>query len=194
MSETSVSLLERLRLTPDEADWRRLVEVYTPLLSGWLRRHLLPAADTDDLVQEVLAVLVRELPHFEHNRRPGAFRNWLRTIAVHRLRDFWRARQHRPEAAGGSDFLSSLDQLEDPASGLSQLWDAEHDRHVVARLLEMIRGDFQPATWQAFAGVMLDGHKPAEVAARLGVSVNAVLLAKSRVLHRLREEGAGLID
>ena len=193
MSDTSASLLERLRSRPDEASWQRLVGLYTPLIQGWLCRHLLPHADVEDLVQEVLAVVVRELPRFEH-RRPGAFRAWLRTITVHRLRDFWRARRYRPEATGASDFLRKLDELEDPASGLSRLWDGEHDRHVVRRLLELIRPQFQPTTWQAFAGVMLEGQKPAAVARRLGISVNAVLLAKSRVLARLRGEGSGLID
>jgi RNA polymerase sigma-70 factor (ECF subfamily) len=194
MSQTSASLLERLRRRPDEAAWRRLVDLYTPLIHGWLRRHLLPPADADDLVQEVLAVLVRELPRFEHNGRPGAFRAWLRAITVHRLRDFWRARRYRPQAPGDSDFLAKLDQLEDPASGLSRLWDEAHDRHVVRRLLELIRPDFRPATWEAFEGIMLRGERPTAVAERLGVSLNTVLLAKARVLHRLREEGQGLID
>ena len=40
----------------------------------------------------------------------------------------------------------------------------------------------------------LDGAKPAEVAAELGLSVNAVLLAQSRVLRRACQEIAGLID
>jgi RNA polymerase sigma-70 factor (ECF subfamily) len=194
MSDTSISLLERLRHRPDDAAWKRLVDLYTPLIQGWLRGRLVPPADADDLGQEVLAVLVRELPRFEHSGRPGAFRSWLRTITVHRVRDFWRARGHRPQATGDSAFLDRLNELEDPASGLSRVWDEEHDRHVVRRLLELIRSDFQPATWQAFAGVMLEGQTPAAVAARLGVSVNSVLLAKSRVLARLRREGQGLID
>jgi RNA polymerase sigma-70 factor, ECF subfamily len=194
MSETSHSLLDQFRSRPDGQAWQRLVGLYAPLLRGWLCRHGLQASDVDDLVQEVLAVLVRELPHFEHNRRPGAFRSWLRTVTAHRLRDFWRRRGYRPEATGGSDFVRKLEELEDPRSGLSRLWDEEHDRHVVRRLLEQIRPEFRPATWEAFAGVMLEGGRPAEVAGRLGMSVNAVLLAKSRVLARLRQVGQGLID
>jgi RNA polymerase sigma-70 factor (ECF subfamily) len=194
MPDTSASLLERVRQRPDERSWQQLISLYEPLLRGWLQRHLLGPADCDDLVQEVLAVVVRELPCFEHNGRKGAFRNWLRTVTVHRLRDFWRSRRYRPEATGDSDFLAKLEQLEDAASGLSRVWDQEHNQHIVRRLLEMIRSEFQPTTWQAFAGVMLDGEKPAAVAGRLGISVNAVLLAKSRVLHRLRQEGVGLID
>src|SRR6516165_896311 len=114
MAETSVSLLEHLRTNPEGPAWRRLVELYTPLLRAWLARHGVQPSDADDLVQEVLSVVVRELPDFEHNRRAGAFRAWLRGILVHRLRDFWRKRDYRPDAAGGSDFLKQIDELEDP--------------------------------------------------------------------------------
>src|SRR5262249_36496199 len=103
MSETSVSLLERLRLRPDNPSGQRLVDLCTPLIRAWLHRQHLSAADADDLVQEILAVVIRELPRFEHNHRAGAFRAWLRTITVHRLRDFWRSRHYRPEATGASD-------------------------------------------------------------------------------------------
>src|SRR5262245_40033292 len=194
MSETSVSLLEHLRAHPDGVAWRRLVELYTPLLRAWLSLQGVQPSDADDLVQDVLAVVVRELPEFEHNRRAGAFRAWLRAILVHRLRDFWRRRDHRPDAAGGSDLLRQLDALVDPHSSASAVWDEDHDRHVVRQLLETIRPEFRTATWDAFAGVMLDGGKPADVAQRLGVSVNAILLAKSRVLARLRQVGQGIIS
>src|SRR4051812_18414025 len=96
MAETSVSLLERLRRQPDGRDWQRLVDIYTPLVHGWLRRQEVPPADADDLVQDVLGVLVRELPAFEHNHRPGAFRAWLRAITVNRIRGYWRSR-NRPD-------------------------------------------------------------------------------------------------
>src|SRR5438876_855630 len=130
MSETSLSLLNRLRLQPDAESWRRLVDLYTPLIQGWLRRYAVAPADADDLTQEVMTVLVRELPQFKHNQQRGAFRNWLRTITVNRLRMSWRARQARPVATGHEDFLKVLDELEDPTSGLSRVWDQQHDQHV----------------------------------------------------------------
>jgi RNA polymerase sigma factor (sigma-70 family) len=192
MSETSVSLLERLRSEPDSDTWKRLVELYTPLLHGWLRQSGVQPCDADDLVQDVLAVVVRELPHFEHNRRAGAFRRWLRTILIHRLRDFWRARQGRPVASGDSELARLLEQLEDPDSGLSRLWDEQHDRHVLRRLLELIEPAVAPSTWEAFRRVTLEGRDEETVAAELGLSVNAVFIAKSRVLGRLRREAEGL--
>jgi RNA polymerase sigma-70 factor (ECF subfamily) len=192
MSDTSFSLLNRLRLKPDAESWRRLVELYTPLIHAWLRRNGVATSDADDLTQDVMAVVVRELPRFEHNQRPGAFRSWLRTITVNRLRMQWRSR--RPIATGDSDFLKMLDELQDPNSGLSRQWDREHDEHVARRLMELVEPQFEPATWNAFRRVVFDGVKAATVAAELGISVNAVLLAKSRVLARLRKEMEGLTD
>ena len=190
LAETPISLLERLRLRPDPASWRRLHDLYAPLVRGWLGRHGLQPTDVDDLSQEVLATLVRELPEFRHDLRRGAFRRWLRTIAVNRLRNFWRARGR----TAGPDPEPALAQLEDPSGDLSRRWDAEHDRHVARRLLELIEPEFEPATWEAFRLLVLEGLPTKEVAGRLGVTPNAVRIAKSRVLSRFRQEADGLID
>jgi RNA polymerase sigma-70 factor (ECF subfamily) len=194
MSETSLSLLDRLRLQPDDESWRRLVDLYTPLIRGWLHRLSVPPADVDDLTQEVMTVLVRELPQFKHSQQRGAFRHWLRTVAVNRLRALWRARQTRPLGTGDRDLLKGLDDWEDPNGGMSRLWDQQHDQYVARRLMELVEPQFEPATWQAFRRVVLDGCKAAQVAAELDMSVNAVLLSKSRVLSRLRQELCGLTD
>jgi RNA polymerase sigma-70 factor (ECF subfamily) len=194
MSETSTSLLKRVQSGSDGESWNRLVEVYTPLIRGWLGRWSHLNHDADDLVQEVMAVVVRKLPEFRRQPRPGAFRCWLRTITVNCLRAHWRACQSRPTVVGDTDFIQLLEQLEDPASGLSRQWDEEHDRHVFQRLLEIVRPHFEPATWDAFRLVALEGKSPDEAAAELELTVNAVFIAKSRVLRRLRQEGVGLIE
>ena len=76
---------------------------------------------------------------------------------------------------------------EDAASELSRQWDRDHDRHVVQKILELVKNDFAPATWEAFSRFGIDGEPAAIVAEELGLTINAVLLAKSRVLKRLRE-------
>ena len=125
--ETSLSLLDRLRASPDDADWSRLVEVYAPLLRVWLTRAGVQPNDADDLVQEVLLVVHRELPAFQHNQRSGAFRRWLRQIVVFRLRNFWRERGRLIVAGTDSQLEEQLRQLEDDGSHLSQIWDREHN-------------------------------------------------------------------
>lgn len=75
--ETPVSLLERLRLRPGPEAWQRLTDLYAPLVRSWVARDRLQPADADDVCQEVMAVVVRELPQFRHDLRRGAFRRWL---------------------------------------------------------------------------------------------------------------------
>jgi RNA polymerase sigma-70 factor (ECF subfamily) len=191
MSATSISLLEELRWQPNEPAWHRLVDLYTPLIRVWLARYSVRNQDVEDLVQEVLAVVVRKVPDFERNPRTGSFRRWLRSITVNCLRDFYRARRWSPKASHAGPLL---DQLEDSDSPLSKLWAREHDEHVTRRLLAMIRPRFQATTWLAFQRVVLEGVPVDQVAAELKLTANAVFIAKSRVIHMLREEGRGLID
>ena len=191
---TSASLLDRVKADPRSTAWQRLVEIYEPLVRGWLRRHQTLSHDADDVVQDVLAVVVRRLPDFEHNGRVGAFRTWLRTITANCLRDHWRSGKRRPTATGDTDFQQILVQLEDPTSDLSKLWDQDHDRHVTRKLLEMLRNDFEATTWRAFERTALDGVAANQAAQELGLTPNAVFIARSRVLARLRQEAAGLIE
>lgn len=190
---TPISLLERVRDPTDGPSWRRLVELYTPLIRQWMRRYNVPEADTDDFVQEVFRALVQEVGNFQHNGNHGAFRKWMRLTLVHRLRGFWRSRGARAWITGDAgDRL--LAEMSDPSSDPNVAWDQEHDAFITRRLMELIEPEFTASTWQAFRRQMLDGARPAEVATELGMSPNAVLIAKSRVLRRFRQEVQGLVD
>lgn len=191
MATTSHSLLEQLQAGSDGLAWQRWHSLYEPLILGWLVRHRLLPDDRDDLVQEVLAVVVRRIPEFHHNGRVGAFRLWLKTITINCLRGFWKAQRNHPHTGTA---LSTLDDWADERGTLSQAWDREHDRHLIHKLLALLQPDFTPETWQAFQGVVLEGRPAAEVAAELRLTVNAVYIAKSRVLTRLRQEATGLVD
>jgi RNA polymerase sigma-70 factor (ECF subfamily) len=185
--ETSLSLLDRLGGTPTDDDWRRLLDLYQPLLRSWMGRAGVDESAIDDLSQDVLLVVFREVAGFER-RGPGSFRGWLRAILAHRTRDYFRSRQRRQTAT------HDLSDLESPESSLSALWDREHDEHIVATLLRQAEPHFTPITWQAFRRHVLEGILAEQVAQELSLSLNSVLLAKSRVLKRLRQELGNLID
>jgi RNA polymerase sigma factor (sigma-70 family) len=189
--DTSASLLQRIQKRGGEAGGQPLVSFYAPLIRRWIGRHVRQPDDVNDLVQQVFHVVVDKLPNFVHDGRPGAFGHWLRSIAVNQLRTFCRA---RPTPARDAGMSAVLDQLEDPASDLSRQWDREHNDHVARKLLEYVEPEFQPATWQAFCRLVLDDDKPEKVAADLSLPVSAVLIAKARVLQRLRAEARGLLD
>jgi RNA polymerase sigma-70 factor (ECF subfamily) len=194
MADTSASLLARLHDRDDQAAWQRLVDLYAPLIQHWLHRASLQPSDVEDLSQDVLAVVIRKVVQFEHDGRPGSFRAWLKAITVNRLRDYWRSRGTHGQASGDSAVARLLEELQDPDSSISRIWDQDHDQYILRRLLELIEPAFKPTTWQAFCRHVLNGEAVDAVAQALNLSPNAVFIAKSRVLQRLREEARGLID
>jgi RNA polymerase sigma-70 factor (ECF subfamily) len=193
VAETPVSLLDRLQQKPAPADWQRLVELYTPLLRDWLARYPALRQEADDLIQEILRCIVAKIPDFRR-QRTGSFRRWLQVISANCINLYWRKQRGKPSAIGGDDGEQFLSQLADPVSPLDRSIDGEYSRYVVRRLVQLIQPEFQPQTWQAFQRHVLDGLPPAVVADELGISVNAVLIARSRILKRLREEAQGLIE
>jgi RNA polymerase sigma-70 factor (ECF subfamily) len=194
VNDTSISLLDRARVNPNDGSWDRLADVYSTLLRTWLARFGVQHADADDLIQETLLAVSVDLAKFQHSGRPGAFRGWLRSILVNRVRNFWRSAKYRPAAAGGTSWAERLERLVDDNSDASREWNLEHDRHVMAQLLEQVRPRFEPKTWEAFRRQVFDGQRADAVAAELGMSLNSVYVARSRVLSTLRREAAGLID
>ena len=184
--ETSLSWLGRLVETPGGAEWQRLSEVYQPLIHVWATRAGVASEDVDDVVQEVLIVVIERVSEFEH-QGPGAFRGWLRAILSNQLKKYFRQnlRQH---------CQIPLESICDNRSSDSRLIDREHDEYLAALAMDQIKSEFQPATWSAFWLQVIEQHRPLDVAAQLGMSANAVIKAKCRVLKRLRETLADLLE
>jgi RNA polymerase sigma-70 factor (ECF subfamily) len=192
MNPTSLSLLDRLKAArPESSDWKRLQGVYLPLIQRWLGRVPGLGDESADLAQEVLVVVFREVPRFDRQRE-GSFRAWLRQVTVNKVRNYRRKRRRRP-VVGLDPADGFLERLSDPNGDLAREWDRDHDRHVVEKLLAVVQPDFNPSTWEAFRRFGVDGVPAGEVARELGLSENAVILSKSRVLKRLREEAGDLL-
>ena len=103
MENTSLTLLNRLRNSNDDDAWHRLFSLYQPLVIVWLRKYEVQSADADDLAQDVLMTVSKTITSFDHNGRPGAFRNWLQAI----LED-WKA---TVQASGIPDFGLSASRI-----------------------------------------------------------------------------------
>ena len=132
MDATHLSLLTQAR-SGSHAAWTRMVELYQPLIYGWLRRHGVSHHDAEELSQDSLLAVARELPRFSHSGNVGAFRLWVYRITANRARAFWRAGRVRATATGDSRFRDIVEQFEDPGSELSQAWEREHDRFLLLR-------------------------------------------------------------
>jgi RNA polymerase sigma-70 factor (ECF subfamily) len=184
---TRPSLLVRLRDARDRAAWSQFVELYAPPVYGFARKQGLQDADAADLTQEVLRAVSAAVGRLEYDARLGSFRGWLFTVVRNKLHNFRADRRRHGQGTGDTaahEFLAGQPSAgDDPAA----LWEQECERQLFAWAAEQVRGQVQPATWQAFWRTAIEGQSGQEVAAALGMSVAAVYLAKSRVMARLRE-------
>ena len=177
-----------MRGAADEAAWNRLVHLYTPLLFFWARRCGESEHNAADLVQEVFVALLQTLPTFEYDRRSGKFRGWLRTLMVNKLRDRKR-REAREEKT-----LAQLQPEPELPDGAEAFWETEYRQELTRRALRLMQTEFAPTTWKACWETVVAGRDADEVARELGITENAVYIAKCRVLRRLRQELGGLVE
>lgn len=187
MHTTSRSLLLRVSDSSDAAAWERFVELYAPMIHLWAMKQGLRESDAADLVQDVLTTLVTKLPEFQYDKS-RRFRGWLYTITLNRARDWYR-RKSNHQSTGLEAFAKSI--ADDDAESVFE--EKEYQQFVVHRIREIMKGEFEESTWQAFWLNVADGKSAPEIAGQLGMSENAVRLAKFRVLKRLRAEFDGLL-
>ena len=193
---TSLTLLQRLRANEPDA-WQTLVLLYTPLLYHWCARAGLQGADADDVLQEVFRAVAAHLGGFRRDRPGDSFRGWLRAVTRSMILLHFRKSGRQPQGSGGTDAFAQLQEVADPTAAPPDDADtgaATETDGLRRRALELVQGQFEERTWQMFWRTFVDERSPVDVAAEMGATPAAVRKAKSRVLHRLKEEFADLIQ
>jgi RNA polymerase sigma-70 factor (ECF subfamily) len=177
----------RIRDSQDALAWNEFVGIYGPLIYSFARRRGLQDADAADLTQEVLRAVSCSITQFQYDPDRGGFRRWLFTVTRNELADFVGRARRSPVGAGDTgmrEFLERQPAVVDEA----RLWDEEYRRQLLDWAAERVRNEVRESTWQAFWQTAVEGRGAEEVANRLGMSVGAVYIAKSRVIARLRDQ------
>ena len=187
VGSTSTSLLDRVKAR-DDAAWRRLVSVYGHLILYWCRRAGVPREECVDVCQDVLRTVAVSIEDFQRDEAVGTFRGWLRTITRSKAVDHFRRKNRQPAAEGGTDAYDRILAIPDgDSAGVPEASDPEM-AIIVNKTLDLIRPEFENRTWQAFWRAAVEGQQSSLIADALEMTPGAVRQAKSRVLHRLREE------
>jgi RNA polymerase sigma-70 factor (ECF subfamily) len=182
---TRPSLLVRVRDPQDAESWETFVNIYGPLVYRYCRVRGLQDADASDVCQEVLTRIVRSIRTFVYQPERGRFRDWMGRVARNEIARFQRRQGRAPRGTGSDEAADMLDETTGEADGE---WTAQFNAQVLSVSLERIRPQFEPATWRAFERVWHDQQPALETARELGMPIDSVYAAKSRVLKRLREE------
>ncbi len=184
ITTTNTILLDGLVDPGNDRIWREFDERYRPIVEAFARRQGLSADDAADAAQDTLADFARDYRAGRFDRTRGRLRSWIFGIARNRVIDVQRVKGRRREWRGESAFVD-LSTGDDPEPTWRDEWRKAMLR---AAMRELHAGSkLDPRTVCAFERVAFDRAAAADVAAEVGMSVNEVYVAKSRVLKRLQQ-------
>jgi len=192
-SRTGSVLLVLLKDPADPLAWKSFVERYGPKIYGWCRKWRLQEADAQDVTQNVLTKLVQKLGTFAYDPNKGTFRGWLKTVTHHAWRDYVESQERAGRCRQDSEFLQRLESLEARDDLLKSL-DEAFDLELLAEAQARVQLRVTPRDWQIFQELAVEARPGPAVAKELHMTVTAVLMAKSRVQKKLREEVRRLED
>jgi RNA polymerase sigma-70 factor (ECF subfamily) len=190
---TRHSLLSRLRDWDDQESWRDFFQTYWRLIYEVALKAGLGDADAQEVVQETIISVAKEMPGFRYDPARGRFKGWLLQITRRRIADQIRK---RVQAAGGrgatpTETLTTehIDTLPDPADcDLETLWNAEWEKHLFAAAVANIRNQVNPEHYQLFDLYVVQQWPVRKITTTLGVNAGQIYLAKHRVGALLKQE------
>lgn len=185
---TTTTILHDLRDYSNQSAWERLAARFRRPIVRFAREMGLSASDADDVAQETLLAFAEAFRRDGYDPQRGRLSKWLFGIA---FRQALAARRKRNRAE--HDGESALQHVSDENSA-TLAWDREWEQAMLGECLERVRGEFESATYAAFALTVIEGAEAADAARQLNVPLKSVYNAKHRVLKRIRELRAELED
>ena len=185
-STLPTSVIDRAR-RGDSAAFQKITLLYSGLVYHWCRTAGLSPEDSEDVGQRVFLSISRSIGGFQREKSGDSFRGWLRVVARSRIVDHFREQANRELAIGGTSFLehvASIPETEEVSADES----LRETNILYERAVHLLHGEFSEQDCKAFQLLVVDGLTPKEVAEKVGVSINSVYIAKSRILKRMRDE------
>ncbi|MFM8285995.1 MAG: RNA polymerase sigma factor [Planctomycetaceae bacterium] len=187
--ETRDSLIRRLQDGGDNAAWDEFASIYRPIIVRIALRKHLPFEDAEDLAQQVLLLVLKNIGKWKTDPARARFRTWLQTVVRNATVNAL-TRRPKDQACGGTASLRHLDQS--AVKSESHWFDLEWQRETLRWAAQQVRVEFEATTWTAFWDTAIEELPTQQVAERIGKSVGAVYIARSRVMQRIKQRIADL--
>jgi len=191
-SQTQATLLGRLRDAADPLAWEEFYARYWRLIYRFARLRGCSEHTAEEVVQEAMLAVFRQRDVFRYDPARGRFRDWLLTIVRNLI--VLRRRQPSGRVRAVADDAPALAELAAGDAAPDEAWETAFEEALLANLLDVVRSEVAPETYQAFELLVLHEMSGREVSQVTGLSRNAAYLARKRVLARLRELGADYRD
>lgn len=189
---TRQSLLSRLRDLGDDHSWRDFFDTYWKLIYSAATKAGLSDADAQDVVQETVLTVARQIGQFRYDPARGSFKGWLLHTTRWRILDHRRRRQPDQQHClehHDSHPIDMLEQITDPAGErIEQVWEAEWQQNLVDAAIQRVKRQVNPKHYQVFELYALKEWPAGKVAKTLGVNAAQVHLIKHRVGSLIKKE------
>lgn len=185
---TRRSLLSRLKNCDDNESWRDFFETYWRLIYDVARKAGFSDAESQDIVQDTVISVSRQIQDLRYDSEKGQFKNWLRLITRRRIADQWRKKYREPEVESATK--GSMKAVENVASHpeLDSIWEAEWERKLMTLALERVKRQVKPEHFQIFDLCTLQEWPMAQVSKALGVSMSLIYVTRHRIGRLLKKE------
>ncbi len=190
---TRGSLLNRLKDADDEESWQKFFDTYWKLIYSVAIKSGLTDAEAQDVVQETVIAVARNILAFKYDPKVCSFKSWLLQVTRSRISNQFRnEKRHRAAQRRSPDETSGtalLERIPDPAgSHLDALWDEEWAKNLMDAAIHRVKRRVDIVQFQIFDFYVLKKWPVRKVAATLGVNVGQVYLARHRVAKLVKKE------
>jgi RNA polymerase sigma-70 factor (ECF subfamily) len=164
------------------------------LLVSVSRRAGLSEADAQDLAQDVLTMVARQMRLFRYDPGRGSFKAWLLTLTRRRIARHWRRgkseREHRQERpatqTGETGFLERVPDCN--GDRLESVWEAEWEQNILDAALRRVRARVSARQFQIYTLAALQQVPLGTISSALGVNAAQIYLPKHRVGRQVKAE------
>jgi RNA polymerase sigma-70 factor (ECF subfamily) len=190
---TRATLIGRLKNWQDQASWQDFFDTYWRLIYGVSRKSGMTDAEAQDVVQETMLAVAKQMPSFTYDPNIGSFKAWLLNLTRWRIMDQFRKRRSQEAAAPASEdgepHTSFINRVADPAGDkIGEVWELEWQQNLLDAALDHIKRSIDPQKYQIFDLYVNKGWTPEKVAQRFGIAVDQVYLAKHRITQLIKTE------
>lgn len=190
---TRGSLLNRIKDADDGKSWQEFFNTYWKLIYGVAIKSGLREAEAQDVVQETVIAVARNIGEFKYDPKRCSFKSWLLQVTRSRISNQFRnqkrhpaGQQPLPDATRGTTLL---ERIPDPAgSHLDAIWDEEWEKNLMDAAIHRVKRQVDIEQFQIFDFYVLKKWPARKVARTLGVNVGQVYLAKHRVAKLIKKE------
>ncbi|WDE96912.1 sigma-70 family RNA polymerase sigma factor [Lentisphaera profundi] len=178
---TRESLLLRASDPDNHEAFEEFVYYYKNFISMVFSKLGVQQSQIDDLRQDLLIKLWKDIGKFDSTRENSNFRGWLSVVMRHEVYRFFRKNKSDKKELSDTDLDLSQE------SEIDQMIEKEWKAYVTSLAVEKIKAHFDGNALKVFY-LTLEGKNAAAIAVELEMSENSVYVLRSRVKARFQGE------